>query len=1038
LRGPGRVGWAWIDASTLAVVLGAGGFWLGGPLGAGIGIAAGGLTPLLIERATRRQEADESAVAAGVAGRRYGPAHLLEPGLGVVAFTGREDELAALRAWCVNESAGPLRLVTGGGGVGKSRLAAEFCTRMEREGWRWLRVAEGAERDAVGAARRAAPTTPLLLVVDYAEARAGLAGLLEAVARDDGRLRVMLLARQAGEWWARLEAGAGPVRDLVTDAGRSEFRLSDPLVPGMAAGEEVRRAVPFFAQRLDVPAPADVQVTNAGGTRVLDLHAAALVAVLVAQDQPAGTAVRLDLRDVLRELLGHERHYWQGRADALGLLSGAAGLTMKALARVVAVSCLLGAATRAEAVRLAERAGVAPSEMLAEWLRALYPPDEEMESWLGSMRPDRLAELHVTTELAASPELAQACLTGLDERQARQALILLARASAEHQAAEAMLERALFTFPQVVAGIQAPREVMIAVANAIPYPSVALADAGASITGRIVATYPAGTPGRALWLNTYATMLSATGQREEALAAIEEAVTTYRALTDAFLPDLAMSLNNQSGHLADLGQREEALAAIEEAVTTYRALTQAHPDTFLPDLATSLNNLSNRLGDLGRREDALTAIEEAVTAYRALTQAHPDTFLPDLAKALNNQSNRLADLGRREEALTAIHEALTLRRALAQASPDAFLPNLATSLNNQSSHLAGLGRREEALAAIEEAVTAYRALAQARPDSFLHYLAGSLNNQSVQLSALGRWGEALAAIEEAVTAYRALAQAHRDTFLPDLAKALNNQSNRLADLGQREDALAAIEEAVTAYRTLAQARPDAFLPDLAMSLNNQSVQLSALGRREEALAAIDEALTLRRALAQARPDAFLPDLAMSLNNQSLRLADLGRQEEALAAIEEAVTAYRALAQARPDAFLPELAISLNNQSLRLADLGRQEEALAAIQEAVTAWRTLAQASPDAFLSHLATSLNNQSSCLANLGRREDALTAIEEAVAIRRALADARPDAFLPSLATSLSNLARLLSELGRHAEAESAEREARTIRARERQDSER
>ena len=60
-----------------------------------------------------------------------------------------------------------------------------------------------------------------------------------------------------------------------------------------------------------------------------------------------------------------------------------------------------------------------------------------------------------------------------------------------------------------------------------------------------------------------------------------------------------MSLNNQSGRLADLGRREEALAAIEEAVAIYRQLAEARPDAFLPDLAMSLNNQSNRLSAPG-------------------------------------------------------------------------------------------------------------------------------------------------------------------------------------------------------------------------------------------------------------------------------------------------------------------------------------------------------------------------------------------------------------------------------------------------------
>ena len=151
---------------------------------------------------------------------------------------------------------------------------------------------------------------------------------------------------------------------------------------------------------------------------------------------------------------------------------------MAQLSQVAAAGCLLGAATAAE---LAGRVpGVAVTEAVALWLRELYPPGGMASS--ASLRPDRLAELHVTRELAASPALAQACLTGLDAGQARRALVLLARASADHQAARRLLESALVAVSRVVADPAERREVMIAVADAIPYPSLALAPAHASIS----------------------------------------------------------------------------------------------------------------------------------------------------------------------------------------------------------------------------------------------------------------------------------------------------------------------------------------------------------------------------------------------------------------------------------------------------------------------------------------------------------------------------------------------------------------------------
>jgi tetratricopeptide (TPR) repeat protein len=195
-----------------------------------------------------------------------------------------------------------------------------------------------------------------------------------------------------------------------------------------------------------------------------------------------------------------------------------------------------------------------------------------------------------------------------------------------------------------------------------------------------------------------------------------QAAAHYRdraEVDDDFLAPLAGALNALAVRLSGLGRREDALAAGQEAVATYRGLTAVGRDAFLPGLAMTLNNLSNHLSDLGRREDALAASEEAVATYRGLAAARPDAFLPDLAMSLNNLSLHLSGFGRREEALAAIEEAVATYRGLAAARPDAFLPDLAMSLNNLSNGLGGLGRREDALAASEEAVATYRGLAAA-------------------------------------------------------------------------------------------------------------------------------------------------------------------------------------------------------------------------------------------------------------------------------------------------------------------------------------
>ena len=87
------------------------------------------------------------------------------------------------------------------------------------------------------------------------------------------------------------------------------------------------------------------------------------------------------------------------------------------------------------------------------------------------------------------------------------------------------------------------------------------------------------------------------------------------ARPDAFLPDLATALNNQSERLADLGRREEALAAIEEAATTYRALAQARPAVFAGRYASSLEAQAAILSELGRDSEA-KAVQQEGTAIR--------------------------------------------------------------------------------------------------------------------------------------------------------------------------------------------------------------------------------------------------------------------------------------------------------------------------------------------------------------------------------------------------------------------------------------
>ena len=146
-----------------------------------------------------------------------------------------------------------MRLVTGDGGAGKTRLALRLGEELAANGWQPLWVPRGSEREAVGAVH--AIGQPCVLVVDYAETRSDLVGLLDDVAADqDGPdMRVVLLARSAGEWWQQLLASAEERTAALLEADAPVT-----LGPVRAAGgpqELFDDAVTAFAQEMGTGRP---------------------------------------------------------------------------------------------------------------------------------------------------------------------------------------------------------------------------------------------------------------------------------------------------------------------------------------------------------------------------------------------------------------------------------------------------------------------------------------------------------------------------------------------------------------------------------------------------------------------------------------------------------------------------------------------------------------------------------------------------------------------------------------------------------------
>ncbi|MEV5321701.1 tetratricopeptide repeat protein [Streptomyces sp. NPDC052687] len=993
----------------------------------------------------------------------HSPAALLRADAEAVTFHGRQKEQADLRVWCEQGPAAvSVRVVTGPGGQGKTRLARRLTDDLSREGW-----ATGHLRTDLtdyGSPPDFAPlltALPLLLVVDYAETRPRLLReLISQLCRSRHRVRILLLARSDGEWRTDALSAAPATRSLLKAAPVTELTplIPDHRPPGdrltafTQAARDLARLLPHVPS---VPAhdwsalAATLQphedLSHTRYDNALTLQLAALVTLLQHGPAPVDTNPGEPLEQIL---LDHEERFWEDSAKTPAFK---ADLRTPVLGAAVAVAALCGAASKDQALRVISEVPDLPSDMAppaVAWLAALYPAARGR--YWGSLQPDRIAEYLTSRTVMDERVRLPALLTAASPEQQAQLLTVLARAAVAHYNAGRATEseHVLGAVDTALNTVPLAHQAVRTVEAALPYPSHVIAGLALRLTGALVqanerlALIQVNQRGLAedsvheselaASLINFSNRLAEAGRRTDSLVAAEEAVVICRRLAAADPAahelDLAGSLSNLGLRLSEAGRKTEGLAATEEAVAIDRRLAAANPAAHEPHLAAALNNLGTWLSQVGRKTKGLAAAEEAVAICRRLAAANPTAHEPHLARSLSNLGLRLSEAGRRTEGLAAAEEAVTVFRRLAASNPAAHEPDFAFLLGHFGVLLSEAGRRAEGLAAAEEAVAICRRLAAANPTAHEPHLALSLTSLGTLLMDAGRRTDALRAGQQAVEIRRRLAADDPAAFEADLAAALTNLGAQLTLTGRGAEGLAAAEEAVDRYRRLAADHPAAHEPHLAHSLTNLSTHLSSTGRWTEALDAVQQAVQIRRRLAEDEPTAFEPDLAHSLSNLGLRLAKAGRWAEGLAATEEAIVIYRRLAAADPAAFEPDLAGALSNLGNRLAEAGRRSDALAAAEEAVVVYRRLAADDPAAFEPDLAGALSNLGNRLAEAGRWDEGLNAERQAVKIRRRLVVDNPAAFEPDLALSLSNLGNRLAEVGQRAEGLAATEEAVVI----------
>ncbi|MFJ5989269.1 hypothetical protein [Lentzea sp. NPDC092896] len=976
----------------------------------------------------------------------HSPVSLLAPEAEAVQFHGRDAVVAELTSWRDEPSRFSVRLVTGQGGQGKTRLARHLIALARERGW-----SAGSLADRVGGSELAMldeVTTPLLLVVDYAEDRFSqlveLATVLrKALARrPNSRIRLVLLARAQHEWWPRLQREVPLLRSFSVGT----VLPLPPLEPTAAArSTALRAAVADLSARIHevVGHPAVVQTALSGlnlpdvsGERfacALNLQITGLITVLQAVDPVDVTKDEDDEAILLR----HEQKFWKRTAARFGL----DGLGLAARRRLVGAAALCQADDRDEAQAVLLRMNVAPElrDGTARWLSSLYPA---WNAYWGPLVPDRVGEYLISVVISDDPDLLPDVVPHVARRQALRALRVLARADIHRSTATAIhdlitghsgqlatvaveaattvehpapLRRALETVT-----LDADAGLLSLMYDATPLQSQALEEWAAVLADRLAQAARAAFESRksgqlkadlARRLNEHAVRLQARGRHREALLRTTESVSLRQTAVEdpADLHRLVISLNTHVNALTETGDLLGAREAADELVRLSKKSARFDP----ADLPMALYGLSIRAGDLGDHPAAVDAAVAALRHYRQLARNDPEAYRPDVALALGQVALSSSEAGHHEEAVRAAHEAVGIYRELAVELPDAYSVELARVIGTLASTLRASGRSTEAAVHAEESTRLHRRILKEAPDADPTWLCGALTTYAETLFDAGEEAEALRVFREVVSIRRLQYETTRELEPTRYAEALYNEALALCVIDEFKAALASAEQAVQIRRKSADFLPRAHGPSLAVTLNVMTVCLLGLDRADEALATADEAVSTCRRLNEIEPETHLDQLvdALAMRADALQAAD--DVVTALTDLDEAVSWQRRLVRHDPSA-LPSLVKLLTDFAHLLAQSGDLARAVSVAEECVL----LARRPQEDVDVTLATALNEYAIVLSNADQRVAMLPASEEAYLLWRALAKHEPEQHSAGLGTSVHLLSVCLVENQRADEA--------------------
>ena len=649
----------------------------------------------------------------------------------------REPLRNEIIGWAVNpDQLIKLRLQAGEGGAGKTRLLIEVCDHLEHShGWR-AGFVERSQSISSGFSALLKEGKSCLIVLDYAETRTSeIVEITKTAlyALNRPQVRLVLLAREGGDWWNHLDAAGSDRNVAAILAGHQTktgpYRMAKERIAKDDRKAIFREALEDFAnfKKAAVPANPEPDLSDEKFGNPLFIHLAALANL---RGQPS-----TDDQELLAMAIGHERSYWRQLLSDQGMSDG----MLPALEQAVALLTLCNGkpaakdakAVLARAPRLRE---LDPSLRITlfDALRRLYP----LDGGLTGLRPDLLGETLVSDVLASDDEVLDAAFgqdcSGEDMRYALTVLTRLGRRVPEEQRyLRQALERNLTKMsdevvhvgmetgspmPEILeqvvtaAALRQRKQTVNALRVKIPKDTVNLRDLKVAILRQWIDFFEnkkAGTGAkRDIGLYEAFLVLSVALKQNGLLAEAADAAVQAKKYAEIVLRSdsyndrkrLATVFGNLGVHLVDVGRFEEGLAAALKAEKILRGLAEKQPDAYTADWAQSLGNLGVRLGGVGRFEEALQKAEKAEEIWRGLAEKQPDAYTADWAESLTNLAEAQLSAGEFNVALDTANDAILRIRPFAERYPPIYKPWLGFANRIAAESYLGMTKLEEALA----------------------------------------------------------------------------------------------------------------------------------------------------------------------------------------------------------------------------------------------------------------------------------------------------------------------------------------------------